>query len=268
MSYDLVEIAGRVQRLERDNRRLKLGAGALVAVLVALPLVAAVLPPQNPFRQQQEVPQRIVAREFQVLDEDGAVRARLGVGASLSTGWLTFFDEQGEARVALVEDRMIFADEQGKVRAALRAADGLRFNDEQGTLRAGFSEDGLRFNDEQGAVRVGLEASRLAFADEQGVIRVRLSADGLGLGFSDEQGELRATLSADNGLVFFDEQGKARISLSADIDGLAYLDEQGAVRLKLGRVTVVNPSTKAETTYPAALVLFDEEGNVIESLPR
>ena len=42
MSYDLVEIAGRVQRLERDNRRLirKLGAGALVAVLVTLPLVA------------------------------------------------------------------------------------------------------------------------------------------------------------------------------------------------------------------------------------
>ena len=48
MSYDLVEIAGRVQRLERDNRRLKLGAGALVAVLVTLPLVAAVvLPPQR-----------------------------------------------------------------------------------------------------------------------------------------------------------------------------------------------------------------------------
>ena len=36
----------------------------------------------------------------------------------------------------------------------------------------------------------------------------------------------------------------------------------------LGRVTVINSSTKAETTYPAALVLFDEDGDVIERLPR
>ena len=230
MSYDLVEIAGRVQRLERDNRRLKLGAGALVAVLVALPLVAAVLPPQNPFRQQQEVPQRIVAREFQVLDEDGAVRARLGVGAvgaSLSTGWLTFFDEQGKVSVALVEDRMIFADEQGKVRAALRAADGLRFNDEQGTLRAGFSEDGLTFFDEQGTRRADFHKSGLAVRDAPGTVRA-------GLG----------------------------------VDGLTFFDEQLMSRLELGRVTVVNQRTEAETTYPAALVLFDEEGTVIESLPR
>ena len=61
MSDDLVEIAGRVQRLERDNRRLKLGAGALVAVLVAVPLVGAVLPAQ--------VPEVIEARAFRVLDE-------------------------------------------------------------------------------------------------------------------------------------------------------------------------------------------------------
>ena len=70
MSYDLVEIAGRVQRLERDNRRLKLGAGALVALLVAVPLVGAVLPAQ--------VPEVIEARAFRVLDENGTPRAGLG----------------------------------------------------------------------------------------------------------------------------------------------------------------------------------------------
>ena len=66
MSYDLVEIAGRVQSLERENRRLKLGAGSLVAVLVAVPLVGAVLPAQ--------VPEVIEARAFRVLDEQGTSR--------------------------------------------------------------------------------------------------------------------------------------------------------------------------------------------------
>ena len=176
MSYDLVEIAGRVQRLERDNRRLRLAAGCLVALVVAVPLVGAVLPAQ--------VPEVIEAREFRVLDE------------------------QGMKRVDLV-------------------ADGLRFYDEQGTYRVGLGEGGLDFFDEQGTVRTGLGEARLNFADEQGTLRVTLGADSLG-----------------------------------------FVDEQEAIRLQLGRVTVINSSTKAETTYPAALVLFDEDGDVIERLPR
>ena len=70
MSDDLVEIAGRVQRLERDNRRLKLAGGAMAAVLVAVPLVGAALPAQ--------VPEVIEARAFRVLDENGTQRAGLG----------------------------------------------------------------------------------------------------------------------------------------------------------------------------------------------
>ena len=159
MSDDLVEIAGRVQRLERDNRRLKLGAGCLVALVVAVPLVGAVLPVQ--------VPEVIEARSFRVLDE-------------------------------------------------------------------------------QGTVRVDLDADGLAFYDEQ------------------RKGKLSAFLGSDL-LAFYDEQGLSA-HLSADI--LGFLDEQGAVRLKLGRVTVVVKRTEAETTYPAALVLFDEAGDVIEVLPR
>ena len=174
MSYDLVEIAGRVQRLERDNRRLKLGAGALVAVLVALPLVAAVLPAQ--------VPEVIEARSFRVLDE-------------------------------------------------------------QGTVRANLFEDGLLVIDEQGTQRALLGADSLVFYDEQGT---------------------RVTLGG-GGLTFYDGQGMPRAALIPDT--LTFADENRA-RLQLGRVTVVNTRTTAETTYPAALVLFDEEGTVIESLPR
>ena len=200
MSYDLVEIAGRVQRLERDNRRLRLAAGCLVALVVAVPLVGAVLPVQ--------VPEVIEARSFRVLDE------------------------------------------QGKVRVALRAADGWT--------------DGLAFYDEQrkGKLSAFLGSDLLAFYDEQG-LSAHLSADILG--FLGEQGT-DVGLSAAGGLFFIDEQGTVRVDL--DADGLGFFDEQGAVRLKLGRVTVVVKRTEAETTYPAALVLFDEAGDVIEVLPR
>ena len=107
MSDDLVEIAGRVQRLERDNRRLKLGAGALVAVLVAAPLVGAVLPAQ--------VPEVIEAGLFRVLDEQGTPRAALGAAG------LGFSDEQGRGRVGLGADSLGFYDEQGTARVTLRA---------------------------------------------------------------------------------------------------------------------------------------------------
>ena len=213
VSYDLVEIAGRVQRLERDNRRLKLGAGGLVALVVAVPLVGAVLPAQGP-----EV---IEARAFRVLDE------------------------QGELRALLNEDGLRAYDEQGTVRAAVTAG-GLGFHDEQGTTRAALFEDGLVFSDEQGELRAAFEDVALAFYHEQGPARATLRADGLG--FRDEQGAPRAVFDA--GSLFFN-------------------DEKGTTRLQLGRITLVNPSTKAETKYPASsVVLFDEEGNVIESLPR
>ena len=274
MSYDLVEIAGRVQRLERDNRRLKLGAGALVAVLVALPLVAAVLPPQNPFRQQQEVPQRVVAREFQVLDENGTVRAGLGEDGlaffndlqedltRLAPFGLDLSSPAGTSRVYLGAFGLVFKDE-GEARSLLDT-DGLRLYDEQGEVRTFLGEDWLGFYDEQGEVRVALRTEDgLRFNDEQGTLRAGFS--GAGLAFDDEQGTRRASFH-EGGLVVHDEQGTPRTYLSTD--WLAFDDEQGALRLQLGRVTVVNSSTKAETTYPAALVLFDEEGNVIARLPR
>ena len=133
MSDDLVQLAGRVQRIER---RLKLGAGVLAAVLVAVATVAAVLSEQVPeviearaFRvldeegnviwsAPEQVPEvtwkRIVAREFLVLDELGERRAYLGPGG------LEFFDEQGTRRIALYADgqwagQLAFLDEEGAV---------------------------------------------------------------------------------------------------------------------------------------------------------
>ena len=48
-----------------------------------------------------------------------------------------------------------------------------------------------------------------------------------------------------------------------DTDAIAYFDENGQTRAVMGRVVTTTPATGAETTYPAAVVLYDAEGNVI-----
>ena len=139
MSDDLVEIAGRVQRLERDNRRLKLAGGAMAAVLVAVPLGGAALPAQ--------VPEVIEARAFRVLDENGTQRAGLGAR------WLAFYSEDGTIQTARfgIGGLGIF-DEQGRQRTALGAY-GLTFNDgfkDELDMRARLDAGGLRLYDEEG----------------------------------------------------------------------------------------------------------------------
>ena len=190
--YDLVEIAGRVQRLERDNRRLRLAAGCLVALVVAVPLVGAVLP--------QEVPEVIEARAFRVLDEQGASQTYL-------SGALAFYDDQG-----------------GVLRVLLGAG-GLSFVDEQGTLRLQLTIDpaALRMYDEEGNVIWSAPEQVPEVTWKRIVAREFLVLD--------ELGERRAYLGP-GGLEFFDEQGTRRIALYADgqwAGQLAFLDEEGAV---------------------------------------
>ena len=62
-------LESRVDKIERDNRRLKLALGALLLALAAVPLVGAVMP--------EQVPDAVRARAFYVEDENGTVRVRI-----------------------------------------------------------------------------------------------------------------------------------------------------------------------------------------------
>ena len=204
---DLVQLAGRVQRLERANRRLQLGAGGLVAVLVAVPLVAAVLPVQ--------VPDVISARAFRVVDEQGTQRATFN--AMDGKGSLTLVGDQGErdVRVGLSETGLIFADE-GELRGSFSGT-GLMLYGERGTLpRVGLGLGGLVFSDEQGTPR----ASFIGGGEIGGVDHGR----GASLSFDDEQGRLRAAFGV-GGLSFEDEQGSSGL----DYGALFFADENGTV---------------------------------------
>jgi hypothetical protein len=59
-------LESRADKLEQDNRRLKLTVGALLLALAAVPLIGAVMP--------EQIPELIQARQFRVIDENDTVR--------------------------------------------------------------------------------------------------------------------------------------------------------------------------------------------------
>lgn len=106
----------RVTRLERQNRRLKLGMVAVMAVVAGLVCLAATEPAAKLVR----------AERFQVVDAQGVVRADLGVVAGAGTG-LTLYDPNGGERAGLGVNS--------------NGGTGLRLIDKAGRSRIGLAVD-------------------------------------------------------------------------------------------------------------------------------
>ena len=94
-------LESRVDKIERDNRRLKLTVGALLLALAAVPLIGAVMP--------EQIPEMIQARRFEVIDENGTRRAGLN-----ATG-IGFTDESNNIRAGMNADGIAYFDESGNV---------------------------------------------------------------------------------------------------------------------------------------------------------
>ena len=150
----VTRVDARLDKLEQDNRRLKLTLGALLLALAAVPLIGAVMP--------EQIPEVINARMFRVIDYDGTVRAGMQI---------------------------------------------------------------------------------------------------LGISAHDEHGNIRAYIDSLSGISYRDENGETRASMYDG--GIRYYDENNNLRAQLGRVWLDTPSTGATTTYPAQVVLYDDDNNVI-----
>ena len=87
---DLRELAARIERLERENRRLKLAGGAVVAVLLAVALVGAVLP------QDELVVDAWIVRtqHLQIVDDTGRTVANLARTAGGDKAVLQLLDPE------------------------------------------------------------------------------------------------------------------------------------------------------------------------------
>lgn len=110
------DLTTRIERLERENRRLK-GTG-----LVTLALMAAVILMGQ--AKSSAPSEEVRTRKLLVLDTAGKTRASLAVDR-----WpkLTLYDEAERERVRLVVDvggsSLKLSDESGKIRASLKATD-------------------------------------------------------------------------------------------------------------------------------------------------
>ncbi len=192
--HDLSAVVARLERVERENRRLKIAGGAVVAVLAAVVLVGAVMP--------QEIPEVIEARMFRVVDENGESRILI------SAGGFEYLDQYGTV-VANINDLGIFHGDENRGGQAMMSSFGFAFFDENGTERA--------------------------------------SMDDLGIMYSDENGKSRALMLS---------------------GGFLYRDENGTQRAALGAFEVISPGDRAETRYPAAVILSDAAGYTIWQAPR
>lgn len=106
------ELVARIDRLERDNRKLKRTVlAALVLVAIAMGLGAAYATPA--------IPQKIAAHEFDVVDAAGNLRENLAIENGQPVA--NFFGSQGtnEMRMSLTPNGPIIELRTGKSSAAL-----------------------------------------------------------------------------------------------------------------------------------------------------
>jgi hypothetical protein len=89
MAMTDTELVRRLEKLERDNRRMKRAGIAILALIAGLVAVAATRP----------VPGVIQAREFDAVDRTGNIRVKMGVGSEGTA--LTLYDGSGHSEAGL-----------------------------------------------------------------------------------------------------------------------------------------------------------------------
>ena len=90
-------VDSRLDKLEQDNRRLKLATGALLLVLAAAPLVGAMMP--------QQIPDVVRARRFVVYDESDKIRT------TINEHGVAYADENGNPRAMISPLSIVYWDE-------------------------------------------------------------------------------------------------------------------------------------------------------------
>ena len=146
-------VDARLDKLEQDNRRLKLTVGALLLVMAAVPLVGAVMP--------EQIPEVIQARAFHAIDGNGMSRAVMGEAG------FAYFDVNRTIRAMMDGGSIRVLDENGSIRAMMDAG-SIRVSDENGTLRALMDDKNIAYLDENRVTRAQLYADGFFLSDENG----------------------------------------------------------------------------------------------------
>jgi len=127
-------LESRVNKLEQDNRRLKLTVGALLLVMAGAACAGAMMP--------EQIPQVIEAREFRMIDANGTVLI------AINDEGFSYFDEIGRVSTGF---------SHGEILAAMDTeppdvidAHMFRVVDENGVVHASMSADSIVYFGENG----------------------------------------------------------------------------------------------------------------------
>ncbi len=258
-------IVTRVERLERENRRLK--RGLIFAAVVAAAALA--LAPSAP---KKKPPETVKAREVQIVDDQGNARISMRLEANGDPVLALIGTKGSGARLALADDRpALTLSDETRVRASLEIAKdgaGLDLEDAEGkrsaSVQAGGTlgfllEDTSRGRSEGGLLIADMgPALALSSPDEEGVAEVMLQAS---------RGS-EPLISASRGLA------AARLDVSRDGGPSVTLsDASGHDRAVLGVTTLEverkrrGKGVEKQRTDPSSLVLFDGDETVIWRAP-
>lgn len=237
---DRSDIAARLARLERENRRFKIAAAAGGLWAAVLLLAAA-----GPARRGRVVE----TTELRLVDPTGAPRGT--ISADRTGAQLVFRDSAGKARTRL--------------RVGSDGAPSLELLDRMERVRLGMALD------RDGAATAHLD-------DDAAHARVRLStaADGSAHVEVSDASKKRAALDvlADGsaGVAVFDAEENARMRSGVAEDGspaVKLIDADGTLRASLGTIALKEASSGAAMrTQEGSLVLFDKKGAVVFKQPR
>jgi len=245
------DLALRLERLERDNRRLKGFAIATVVVAAALASIFA----------GQPVPDVISAHEFSVLDDSGRARAQLKSDPKGVELLLLAEDGKPGVQVSLFTSGYELIGLNGTksslvMAAGAAAVPNVAIYDAHQNMRA---ELGINHSDEPGL--------QLIYPDGQVAMHAQVDSSGdPSVAVLGKRGEsaiaMMGVLAGHPVSGLFDAQGNPRISTRLDAAGqptIALIDSQG-FSLHLGATSTVKPVTgETQQTSAASIVMFGNE---------
>jgi hypothetical protein len=118
MPFELDGLVHRIEKLERENKRLKLVVMLAVVFVCALVLVGVAKPTRT-----------IEAEQFILLDSHGRTKLTIGtprhsgatVDANPNDAMIWIADDTGTDRVILMKDGLFFANDKGKPTVSLNS---------------------------------------------------------------------------------------------------------------------------------------------------
>jgi len=168
MDADKQAILERIEKLERENRRLRRGGLAAIVVLATLGILGAAAP----------VPQTLRAHELELTDAAGNMRAKISA-IDGKAPYLVLYDAKGRTMLSLKGGG---------------SQPGLAINDASGNTRVmlGGLSPNLAFYDTANNTTVSLDGDalgpRLLLFDGAGKMRVHLGGPGPSLDLMDQSG--------------------------------------------------------------------------------